>query len=459
MHSHKMVRPMGVQTMGRGVSPVSLGLAAALAMGLAYAVVLAQPSLVHALRSMFSQLSGGARSVPWALPVVAAGIAVAGGAIGVIVLSTVARLAQRNPFLWLGPVLVAFTMIVLAGVSAALPWPALPLPAFASLSGVALLGGGALLQMPGRASKVAGALLIALPLVALLVGYGSSPLGLAASVGASGKGAPLVIVILGLTSIGVAATALIARAEDLEGVAHMRRVLEHQRLQLIDAVELGRASEARLREAERRMELLEHGIAPSSGDDAAALRAMKGESGRAMQWALAAAAAMLCLACGALYFGLYQPAARKLSLQGAQLGQVSQKHAAELAALRADFEAQKTRFGSALDGERSGIAAARASVEEAQSKLAACEQAAQATVSEPAAPAAKAQKHKADRAATTARATKHRAPARKAAKAVPAAAAPREAAARPGVPELDAKTSRALRESESRGDDDPLSGL
>jgi hypothetical protein len=452
---------MGVQTMGRGVSPVSLGLAAALAMGLAYAVVLAQPSLVHMLRGMFSQLSGGARSVPWALPVVAAGIAVAGGAIGVIVLATVARLAQRNPFLWLGPVLVAFTMIVLAGVSASLPWPALPLPAFASLSGVALLGGGAALQMPGRASKVAGALLIALPLLALLVGYGSSPLGLAASLGASGKGATLVIVILGLTSVGIAATALIARAEDLESVVHMRKVLEHQRLQLIDAVELGRASEVRVREAERRMELLEHGIVPTSADDDAALRAMRGDSGGgALQWALAAAAGMLCLACGALYFGLYQPAARKLSVQGGQLAQVSQKHAAELAALRASFEAEKTSFGSALEGERSGIAAARASVEEAQSKLAACE-AAQPKLSEQAepavAPAPKAQKHKVARAATTARAAKRRPPARKA--APPAAGPPTSAAARPGVPDLDAKTNRALRESESRGDDDPLSGL
>lgn len=451
MHSHKMDRPMGMQTMGRGVSPVSLALAAALAMGLAYAVVLAQPSLVHTLRGVFGQLPGSASSASWALPVIAAGIAVAGGAVGVIVLSTVARLAQRNPFLWLGPVLVAFTMIVLAGVNATLPWPALPLPAFASLSGVALLGGGAVLQMPGRAGRIAGALLIALPLLALLVGYGASPAGLGATLAATGQGAALVMVILGLTSIGIAATALIARAEDLESVARMRGVLEQQRLQLIDAVEIGRASEARVREAERRMELLEHGIAPSSVDDDAALRAMKGESGSALLWALAAAAAMLCLACGALYFGLYQPAARKLSLQGAQLAQVSQKHATELAALRADFDAQKTSLGAMLESERAGIAAARGAAEQAEGKLAACEQATQAAVAEPAAPAPKAQKRK------LARAAKRRAPARKA--VAPAAATRELAPARPGAPELDAKTSRALRESESRGDDDPLSGL
>jgi len=456
MHSHKMDRPVGMQGVGRGVSPVSLALAAALAMGLAYAVVLAQPSLVHALRGIFGQLPGGASSASWTLPVAAAGIAVAGGALGVIVLSTVARLAQRNPFLWLGPVLVAFTMIVLAGVQAALPWPALPLPAFASLSGVALLGGGAVLQMPGRAGRLAGGLLIALPLLALLVGYGGSPVGLAASLGAAGKGAALVMVILGLTSIGIAATALIARAEDLEAVARMRQVLEQQRLQLIDAVEIGRASEMRVREAERRVELLEHGIAPTSIDDDAALRAMKGEGGSALQWALAAAAGLLLMACAALYFGLYQPAARKLSLQGAQLAHVSHEHATELAALRADFDAQKTSLGSMLESERSGVAAARGAVEEAQGKLAACERASQDAEAEHAASPPKPQKRKLTR-ASSARAGRHRAPARKAAAAP---AAPNEAAAaRPGAPELDAKTSRALRDSESRGDDDPLSGL
>jgi hypothetical protein len=298
-----MDRSIGMQDMGRGVSPLSLALGAALAMGLAYAVVLAQPSLVHALRGVFSRLPASGASAGWALPVAAAGIAVAGGAIGVIVLSSVARLAQRNPFLWLGPVLVAFTMIVLAGVNARLPWASLPLPAFAALCGLALLGGGAVLQMPGRAGRIAGALLVSLPLFSLLSGYAASPAGFAASLQSGNQGGTLVIVILALTSVGIAATALIARAEDLETAARLRSALEQQRLQLIDAIELGRASEARVRDAERRMELLEHGIAPVAGEDEAALRAMK-DSGGALQWSLAASGGMLCLACAALYVGL-----------------------------------------------------------------------------------------------------------------------------------------------------------
>jgi hypothetical protein len=463
MHSHKMVRPM--QPLQRGVSPVSLALAAVLAMGLAYAVVLAQPSLVHALRGVFPLGSG---APPWVLPVAAAGIAVAGGAIGVIALSTVARLAQRNPFLWLGPVLVAFTMIVLAGVNARLPWPAMPLPAFASLSGLALLGGGAVLQMPGRAGRVAGALLISLPLSSLIVGYAVSPLGFANSMSASGaQGGALVTVILGLTSVGVAATALIARAEDLETVARMRAVLEQQRLQLIDAIEVGRLSEARVRDAERRMELLEHGIMPSHADDDAALRAMKGgaQSSSALQWALTAAAAMLCLACGALYFGLYQPAARKLQAQSAVLAQISGKHAAELAAVRTQAESQKSSFAAAMDTERSGIESARAAVEDAQKKLAACEQGAAAPAKEKEKAELAPAKEKAEVVPAPSRSVKRKA-ARAARKTPPrktavAAPAPARAAIpeRPDSPELDAKTKRALRESESRNDDDPLSGL
>jgi hypothetical protein len=305
--------------------------------------------------------------------------------------------------------------------------------------------------MPGRAGRIAGALLVSLPLFSLLSGYAASPAGFAASLQSGNQGGTLVIVILALTSVGIAATALIARAEDLETAARLRSALEQQRLQLIDAIELGRASEARVRDAERRMELLEHGIAPVAGEDEAALRAMK-DSGGALQWSLAASVGMLCLACAALYFGLYQPAARKLQVQSTQLSQLAGKHAADLSALRVDFETQKGALSATLDTERTGIASARAAVEEAEGRLAACEQAAEADADAEA--VAKPPRGKAHRRTKVSRAWHTAATGRAAASAKAAALSER-----PGVPELDAKTRRALRDSESRRDDDPLSGL
>src|SRR6185295_215512 len=81
------------------------------------------------------------------------------------------RGVQRAPYLWLSPVLVGFSTLVLARLNVELPFYGVPLQLFALLAGLLLLGGGALVQIRGVACTLSGLLMLLLPTATFIAGH------------------------------------------------------------------------------------------------------------------------------------------------------------------------------------------------------------------------------------------------------------------------------------------------
>jgi hypothetical protein len=412
-----------------------------LAMGIAYVLLLAQPGLVHGVGRLWSFLPEAARAPSWALPAVAAGVAIGGAGLGVLALAAFVRGVQRHPYAWLAPVLVGFSTLVMTGMAIELPWPAISVRAFSVLAGLTLIGGGAVMQMRGGASKTAGVLLLLLPMVTLLAGYAAMPAGLPAMLARLDASGQLFLFVLSLTSIGIGFTALVTRRE-LDSATLLAAHMRDQRLHAADALERVRASEARAAEAERRAQLAEHHLRVQFGGQAVsdveaaefAALARPGMSSRM----LAALAVLGLIAVGAgLYFGVYRGVARRAEVQQALIAERAKEHAEEIEALRKRFTAQQAALEVQMAAERSRTAEA---LSEAEPRRAA------ATAEPP--PVAEAAPVAAEPVKAPARARKS--PARRAArKSASAAAVPSEDG-------LDRATRRALRESVN---DDPIGGL
>src|SRR5690242_12100473 len=119
MQSMRKLSALETEAQPRGVSlAVGAGVAA---IGLAYLFVLAQSGVLRSVDQLWARLPTAA-GPSWALPAVAAGVSVAGISVGVVLLSAFTQRVAQRPFLWLGPVLVGFSMIVLGGMHVTLPW-------------------------------------------------------------------------------------------------------------------------------------------------------------------------------------------------------------------------------------------------------------------------------------------------------------------------------------------------
>jgi hypothetical protein len=442
----------------------SLAVGAAVAtVGAAYLYALSQSGLLRTATTWWTD-QGPQRGPDWALPAVAAGVAIGGISLGVVLLSWLARSVAQHPYRWLGPVLVGFALLVLHGIHVALPWKTVPYSLFVGLSGFALLSGGAVMQIEGWPAKTSGTFVLALPLVALVAGFALIDGGLAQAISADGTG--LLLLVIGLTAFGVGVAALVGRSETELGVARLRRSYEQQRLELVDTIERSRWTEARLAAAERRASLSEQGYfsGPSNYDDDAAAFAAAARPRSLLPWVLAGAGLVgLGLAAG-VYFGLYRPALHRAVAQQSLMAESVQSHASELEQLRARLEAKQQNL-------QAEVAAARAKVEAASPAAAVSERAkvelpptkvelpptAEAPAAKQPAKAATAPKiTAAQKRAATAKAKRaaRRAAKRQALSAPKPAAAPAEPD--PRADPLDRKTARALRETM---DDDPIGGL
>lgn len=444
----------------------SLAVGAAVAtVGAAYLYALSQSGLMRSATSWWSTLP---QSGPeWALPAVAAGVAIGGISLGVVLLSWLARSVAHHPYRWLGPVLVGFAALVLHGLHVALPWKTVPYPLFVALSSFALLGGGAVLQIEGWPAKASGTFVLALPVASLSAGFAVLEGGLPRALSADGTG--LLLLVLGLTALGVGVAAVVGRSEHERGVVRLRHHYEKQRLELVDVTERARWTEARLAAAEHRASLAEQGLyqAPAGGyslDDDAAAFAAAARPRALWPWAMAGMGLIgLGLAAG-VYFGLYQPVLRRAVAQQAMMSESVQSHAAELDQLRARLEAKQQNLQAELSAARTQVeppaaepppaAAAAALADEAEhadkaDKAHKADEAEAAAEPETAAKAKTVSKRQSAKAKRTARraARKTAAAAKTAPKATPA---PAEA------DPLDRETRRALRETM---DDDPIGGL
>ena len=476
---------------GAGAS-LAVGAAVA-AVGAAYLFALSQSGLLRSATAWWSEASA-ARGPSWALPAIAAGVAVGGISLGVVLLSWLTRSVAQHPYRWLGPVLVGFAMLVLNGMHMALPWVSVPYPLFMALSGFALLSGGAVMQSSGWPARLAGGFVLSLPLLALIVGFAATPGGPGAALQA--EGAPLVWLVLALTAVGVGLAALVGRSDSEYHVAQLRRRLKDKELQLVDAIEVGRWNQARLAAAEQRVQLAEQGVYNGGGYDAEAAAFAAATHPRSLTPWLMAGLGMIGVGIAAgMYLGLYRPLLKHANAQQALMNESVQSHAAELEQLRARFDAKQQSLQAELSAARgqvgtrpvatvsgnSGIAPAAAAPAAAVKPEAApnsgiapaprggattletktqIEPAKSAVVARTNAKAAAAAKAK--RAAN--RRAKHAAAAAAAAAPAAAPAAKPKAAAKPAAApmseaeDLDRKMQRALRENEN-ANDDPIGGL
>jgi hypothetical protein len=453
--------------------------AAVAAVGAAYLFALSQSGLLRSSTAWWSEPSA-ARGPSWVLPAIAAGVAVGGISLGVVLLSWLTRSVAQHPYRWLGPVLVGFAMLVLNGMHMALPWVSVPYPLFMALSGFALLSGGAVMQSSGWPARLAGGFVLSLPLLALMVGFAATPGGVNAAMQA--EGAPLVWLVLALTAVGVGLAALVGRSDSEYHVAQLRRRLKDKELQLVDAIEVGRWNQARLAAAEQRAQLAEHGVYNGGGYDADAAAFAAAAQPRSLTPWLMAGLGMIGVGIAAgTYLGLYRPLLKHASAQQALMNESVQSHSAELEQLRARFDAKQQSLQAELSAARTQVPAHPAAAEPTKSAKPAIAAPAAAAVAaaqpspapkletktqiEPATSAAVARSNskalaaaKAKRAAN--RRAKHAAAAAAAAPPSAKAKAATKAAAAPTseADDLDRKMQRALRENEN-ADDDPIGGL
>jgi hypothetical protein len=462
--------------------------AAVAAVGAAYLFALSQSGLLRSATAWWSDQSVP-RGPSWVLPAIAAGVAVGGISLGVVLLSWLTRSVAQHPYRWLGPVLVGFAMLVLNGMHMALPWVSVPYPLFMALSGFALLSGGAVMQSSGWPARLAGGFVLSLPLLALIVGFAATAGGVGAAMQA--EGAPLIWLVLALTAVGVGLAALVGRSDSEYHVAQLRRRLKDKELQLVDAIEVGRWNQARLAAAEHRVQLAEQGVYNGGGYDAEAAAFAAATQPRSLTpWLMAGLGMIGVGIAGGMYLGLYRPLLKHANAQQALMNESVQSHSAELEQLRARFDAKQQSLQAELNAARAQVATHPAAAAPAKAEVvapaAAAVQAAPApsngiapaprggatkvetkTEIEPAKSAAVARTNsKAVAAAKAKRAAIRRArhaasasaPAPAAPSAKPKAAAKPAAAPTSEAEDLDRKMQRALRENEN-ADDDPIGGL
>ena len=471
MHRTEKLRPVTAVDQGRASGPLFIA-AALVAMGIAYVLLLAHPGLVHSVNAVWQRIPSAAGAPGWALPAVAAGVAIGGTALGVALLSAFVRGVQSHPFSWLAPVLIGFSTLVMTGIPIELPWPTLSLRLFTVLAGLTVLGGGAVMQMRGLWSIAAGTLLLLLPLLTLVAGYVAMPAGFPAALTQLDSSAQLFMFVLAVTSVGIGFMAAVTERslQDASVVAHRFR---DPRALVAEALERARAGEQRAAEAERRAQIAEQQLRgrnagwsapPVSEDEAAAFAALArpGMSG-AMIVAISLLATSALVA--GLYFGLYRPLERRVAMQRAFVASGAKEHAAEIDVLRKHFQAQQASLQAQLASERARAAGAVAA------PTAVPDEAAPEKATEPAQASAPAAAQQVEPVVTRTAETREapapvKAETRRASARKPTATKrqqrKRTAAAAPAVveanaePEFDRETRRALRENI---DDDPIGGL
>jgi hypothetical protein len=443
------LRPVSVSDQGRMGTSVVIA-AMLVASAVAYVLLALQPGLIKSVSSVWGSAIAPGGGPTWAVPAMAAGIAIAAASLAMLVLSAFVRGVQRAPYLWLSPVLVGFSTLVLARLKVELPFYGVPLQLFALLAGLLLLGGGALVQIRGAACTLSGLLMLLLPTATFIAGHAVRLGDIQAVWTNLNTASGLFLFVLALTSTGVGIVAWVTRPTQA-GPMMRAREWERHREQLAHALERARVSELLQAQAERRAEVAEYRLRVHGGQVAAApyradstdafLALARAQGGRVL---VPFICALLVGSALAGYFGLYRPLTRRLAAQQAFASEATKEHAEEIEALRKHFEAERAGLLAAVAAEREKSNSAQQALEQARSQNVPAEEKATAPAEQPKAQAAH-----------------HRAAA---GKAIPA----RTAAAKHAPPPVQAPTSqpsenvkeidgsRGLREAV---DDDPIGGL
>ena len=132
------------------------------------ALIVTQPEFVHSLREDWEQWVAAGISAPWAT-LLAASATVLCAALAASLVIVVVRGVTDAPYLTLAAALVVGCSFQISRMTLEIPLR-MPVPLFALVSAVLLLGGGAFFQTRSRMLNLSGGFLTALPLALLGVG-------------------------------------------------------------------------------------------------------------------------------------------------------------------------------------------------------------------------------------------------------------------------------------------------
>jgi hypothetical protein len=374
LHPVSAAEPAGA----RHATPIAIACALVL-VGLSYLLFMTQPTMLGALNAAFAHVAPQGRAPAWLLPGLAAVIAMLGVALGSVLLSAFIHGVQSAPYAWLAPLLVGFSSVVLGRMQLQLPLDRLSPAAFAALSGLLLLGGGALVQSRSVPTRLSGGLALLLPLITLSVAYGRARGSMENAARTLDMSSGMFLFVLALTSLGVALVALTARpTRSARDAAARAKTWQQHREQLAEALDRLRESELRAAEAERRAQAAEYGMqshgmafaAPGFGshraDDTEDFVALARPPMLTMGSAwMAGIAILLCGGMAAAYVGAYRPLARRAAAQAALANESAKEHAQEIDALRKHFEEERQALITSAAAERKKSDDALAAIEEA----------------------------------------------------------------------------------------------
>lgn len=218
--------PLGADVDRRRASATAVAGAMLAAIGLAYILLVAQPGLLRSFNAALSQWPSSQGKPTWLLTLLVIGVAAIGVSLSMLVLAIFVRSAEARPYRWLSPLLVVFASVIVVRSAGEASIADVPLPLFTACCGLLMMGGGALLQTRARLLRVAGGLLLGLPVSALLAtfafdGGGVSGPALAASWAAQDGAVKVAVLALAVTGAAIALLALgTARAPAVAGAGY-----------------------------------------------------------------------------------------------------------------------------------------------------------------------------------------------------------------------------------------------
>jgi len=345
----------------------------------AYVILRAGPSLITALGPFVSSLPSERSMHGWIAPSVAAGALLAGGSLAAMGLAAFVKGVRVDPFRWLAPVLIAFSSVVMTRLGLERSMGPLPATLFGALTALLLLGGGVLVQVQGLAVACAGAVLLALPVLGLVLDQAHYARGIENLLLARDPNMVLALLVLCMTSVGVGLTAFVGRPNGAmaRGAARSRDS-EKLRGQLSMTIERMRASEQRASSMEAHIKTLERALheqqslgASFAAEEAAFAAAARPQG--ASRWFIMLGMIVIGASIGAvaLHWVMVRPLHAQVAGERDAATKALEARAAEIAALRVELSGERAKASEQLKVEQERAAAAAAELKAAQDKAAA----------------------------------------------------------------------------------------
>jgi hypothetical protein len=138
-----------------------------------YALSLAIPAIGVAIGLAGTILAGGIVATgtlaSWVVPVAAGGLGIAGTGAGAFVLVQIVKMARREPFYWILPIIGVFSTFVTDLNKELYHLPGIPQIAYGAATALAFVGGGIAFRKSGWGYKLVGVTLVVLPTMLVIL--------------------------------------------------------------------------------------------------------------------------------------------------------------------------------------------------------------------------------------------------------------------------------------------------